>query len=135
MKALDFKQLFILATLLAAAAPAWTADAPKAATTTPAKGEIIKPQVDPANPLRPVGEDDPDVVKLNKAAVCTVRMTVKPDGTLGDFSLTASTGYDILDKACLKAFANGRLLPATQNGVPVPFTIEIPIHWMARAAN
>jgi outer membrane biosynthesis protein TonB len=94
-------------------------------------GQIIKtkPKLDPANPLKPAGENDPALLQLREDVVCKVKLTVGTDGVLGDFSVTQSSGIAEIDQLCLKAFVGGKLLPATENGVPVIAVLEIPVTW------
>jgi TonB family protein len=90
---------------------------------------IIKVRADPAHPVR-IGENYPEESKrLHEEGVCKVQLTVTAEGTIRDASLTKSRGYPRLDQACLVAFAHGGLLPATQNGIPMTTTLEIPITW------
>jgi TonB family protein len=88
-----------------------------------------KVRPDPAHPVR-LGENYPaESKRRHEEGVCKVKLTVTADGTVNDVTLTKSTGYSRLDQACLEAFVHGGLLPATQNGVPVTTTLEIPITW------
>ncbi len=90
-----------------------------------------KPRMDPASHLKPAGENDPVLSRLLGDVTCKVRMTVTIDGSLGEFTIIQSSGIPEIDQLCLRAFVGGRLLPATENGVPVSTTIEIPIIWHA----
>ena len=84
---------------------------------------------DPAHPVR-IGENYPKESKrLHEEGACKVKLTVTAEGAIRDISLTQSTGHPRLDQACLEAFAHGGLLPATQNGIPLTTTLEIPIIW------
>ena len=86
-------------------------------------------RVDPAHPPK-IGENYPPESRLlHEEGVCVVKIVVHADASIGEISLDRSTGYSRLDEACLKAFASGGLLPATENGVPVTATAEIPITW------
>ena len=91
-----------------------------------------KPRLDPASPLKPAGEHDPVLLRLRKDVVCKVKLTVNIDGSLGQFSIAQSSGIPEIDQLCLRAFIGGRLLPATENGVPVSTTMDIPITWNHR---
>jgi len=66
---------------------------------------------------------------LHEEGVCVVKITVHADRSISDIALTRSTGYPRLDEACLRAFASGGLLPATERGMPITSTVEIPITW------
>jgi protein TonB len=68
-------------------------------------------------------------IRNHEQGVCVVKMTVQVDGHIRDVSIARSTGYPRLDEACLKAWDNAQLLPATQNGVPVETTATIPVTW------
>jgi TonB family protein len=58
-----------------------------------------------------------------------VEVTVAADGWVKDAKILQGSGYPRLDKACLDAFAGGRFIPATENGVPVEKTISFPVVW------
>jgi protein TonB len=88
-----------------------------------------KPRLDPVRPLKPAGEHDPILSQLRGDAICKVKMTVNIDGSLESFSIVRSSGIPEIDQLCLNAFVGGRLLPATENGLPVSTTMEIPITW------
>jgi TonB family protein len=88
-----------------------------------------KVRVDPAHPPK-IDENYPDESRRSgEEGICKVKLTVYANGDVGDVSLTLSTGYPRLDEACLKAFLSGGLLPATEDGIPVSTTLEIPITW------
>jgi TonB family protein len=91
-----------------------------------------KPRLNPASPLKPAGEHDPMLSRLLREASCKVKLTVKADGSFDHFSIAQSSGIPEIDQLCLRAFVAGRLLPATENGVPISSTIEIPITWHPR---
>lgn len=42
----------------------------------------------------------------------------------GKFTITQSSGIPEIDQLSLRAFVGGRPLPATENGVPIPTTIQ-----------
>jgi TonB family protein len=88
-----------------------------------------KPRLDPASPLKPAGEHDLVLSRLLGDVMCKVKLTVNVDGSLDQFSIAQSSGIPEIDQLCLRAFVGGRLLPATENGVPVSTTIDIPITW------
>ena len=71
----------------------------------------------------------PESRRLHEQGLCIVKITVHADAGVSDISLTRSTGYPRLDEACLRAFAAGGLLPATEHGIPITSTVEIPITW------
>jgi TonB family protein len=94
-------------------------------------GAIAGPPVlDPNHPPRLGAEYyPPESTRLHEEGTCRVKLTVAADGTIHDIALTLSTGYPRLDDACVSAFVDGGLLPATVDGSPVDKTIEIPIIW------
>jgi TonB family protein len=95
---------------------------------TPSPGLSIKtaPRVDPNHPLR-IGEEYYPIEsrKRQEEGICVVRLQVDADGYIRATQLLSSTGFDRLNAACLAAFADGRLLPATIDGRPVAaWTLE-----------
>jgi TonB family protein len=86
--------------------------------------------LDPNHPPRLGPEYYPsDSVRLREEGTCWVKITVAADGAIHDIVLARSTGYPRLDDACLSAFADGRLIPATVDGTPVERAVVIPITW------
>ena len=88
------------------------------------------PRVDPKHPLK-IGEEwYPDASKrANEEGRCVVTVTVAADGRITSESLQASSGFQRLDDACLKAVHGLRMLPATEDGKPVEKTVSLPIAW------
>jgi TonB family protein len=89
-----------------------------------------RPRIDPKNPPR-IGQDHypAESVRLHEEGKCIVSVTVTAGGKIRNIKLTQSTGFPRLDRACLKAFSHGGLLPATADGKPIDSTTEIPIVW------
>jgi TonB family protein len=89
------------------------------------------PKIDPKNPPH-IGEAyyPTESVRLHEKGTCKVSVTVTADGKIQNIKLTESSGYPRLDKACLDAFADGGLLPATVDGKPIDMTVELPISWL-----
>jgi len=93
-------------------------------------------RVNPANPpLRLDVYYPAESRRLHEEGVCVVKITVNADASFGDMYLARSTGYPRLDEACLNAFHSGDFLPATEDGVPVTTTAEIPITWKLAAEH
>jgi TonB family protein len=92
----------------------------KATTST----GIQPPQViKSANPVFP------DAVKnLGYPARSTVHIIVKVDGTAGDPYIVQAAGLG-LDEEALRAVAQYRFKPATQNGKPVPVQLNIEVNF------
>jgi TonB family protein len=90
---------------------------------TPAK-------IDQEHPLR-IGEDFYPIEsrRLNEEGMCVVRVEVDIDGHIRATQLISSSGFERLDAACLAAFADGRLIPATVDGRPVASWAAIPVKW------
>src|ERR1700691_1998786 len=88
------------------------------------------PRMDPANPLKIGAPYYPrESLHAKEQGRCIVSVTVAADGSLKDASIQQSTGYPRLDKACLDAVAGGRLIPATEDGVPIEKQIPLPMVW------
>ena len=96
----------------------------------PSKQARTAPRMDPENPLK-VGAEyyPPESLRAREQGRCVVTVTVLSDGRLRDAELQQSTGYPRLDQACVEAFAGGRLIPATENGIPIDTTISLPVVW------
>jgi TonB family protein len=54
---------------------------------------------------------------------------VAADGRITAASLQASSGFPLLDDACLRAVRGQHMLPATQDGKPIESTVSLPIVW------
>ncbi len=110
-----------------------TAPAKPLAQGTPAqprtKVEIgIRP--DSKHPLKIGSEFYPDgSVRAGEQGRCTVKITVDIGGQVTHASLQSSTGFRRLDDACLNAVRGVRMLPATEDGMPVEKTTALPIVW------
>jgi TonB family protein len=88
------------------------------------------PRMDPEYPLKIGAAYYPlESRRAGEQGRCIVTVTVLSDGRLRDVELQQSTGYPRLDQACLEAFAGGRLIPATENGVPIDKSIPLPLVW------
>lgn len=87
-------------------------------------------KVDRAYPPR-VGEAyyPKDAKRRGEQGVCVVRVTVEADGTVTKTTLSKSSGYSSLDKACLRALNPGKMIPATEDGKPIKISQDFTIHW------
>ena len=52
---------------------------------------------------------------------------VKPDGTVGRYSVMRSTGHRLLDESGTKAVLDWKFQPALQNGKPILTCVQIPV--------
>jgi TonB family protein len=97
---------------------------------TQPKPAHTSPRMDPEHPLKIGAAYYPlESRRARERGRCIVTVTVLSDGRLRDVEIQQSTGYPRLDQACLEAFAGGRLIPATENGVPIDTTISLPVVW------
>jgi protein TonB len=88
------------------------------------------PRLDPAYPLKIGGRYyPPESLRAKEQGRCIVSVTVAADGWLKDASIQQSSGYARLDQACLDAVAGGRLIPATEDGVPIEKQVPLPLVW------
>ena len=71
----------------------------------------------------------PESKRLGEKGVCLVRVEIDADGVIRATQLISATGFGRLDSACLTAVMNQQLKPATAEGKPVFFWLEIPIFW------
>jgi protein TonB len=87
-------------------------------------------QMDPRHPLK-IGPDyyPAGAIRREQEGRCIVRVTVAADGKVVDSSLQSSSGFSLLDGACLSAVRGQRMLPATQDGKAVESTASVPIVW------
>jgi len=70
--------------------------------------------------------------QLREEGTCVVKVSVSSRGEIHDIVLRHSTGSRSLDQACLDAYKDGGLLPATRNGIAVDSSTELPILWRLR---
>lgn len=101
---------------------------PPAAVAGPSNRTPIK--MDPDHPLH-IGEEfyPAESRRLNEEGTCVVRVQVSVDGRIRAVQLIQSTGFDRLNSACLSAFVDGRLIPATVGGKVVSAWANVPIIW------
>jgi len=87
-------------------------------------------QMDPKHPLK-IGPDyyPAGAIRREQEGRCIVRVTVAADGKIIDSSLQSSSGFPLLDDACLTAVRGQRMVPATQDGKAVQSTASVPIVW------
>ena len=60
---------------------------------------------------------------------CVLRMTVATDGRILDAIIQTSTGFALLDRACLEGVRGQRMVPASVDGNPVQSSVSMPIVW------
>jgi TonB family protein len=58
-----------------------------------------------------------------------VRLHVDIDGYIRATQLLSSTGFERLNAACLASFTDGRMIPATEAGRPVPAWYNLRVNW------
>jgi protein TonB len=78
-----------------------------------------------------VGSDDYPLEsrRLHQEGDCAVRVYVEADGTPRNTVIGKSTGFDLLDQACLRAVSQAVFVPAKQNGVAMAASADINIRW------
>ncbi|MFQ5784308.1 MAG: energy transducer TonB [Alphaproteobacteria bacterium] len=54
---------------------------------------------------------------------------VRPDGTVENVQVVASSGYRLLDDSARDALRRWRFVPGIRNGIPVASTVRVPIHF------
>lgn len=105
-------------------------DATAGLPSTTSSPPITPIRMDPRHPLLVGAEHYPDsAVRLEQQGRCVVNLTVAADGRIIASSLKSSSGYEVLDAACLNAVRGQRMLPALQDGRPVQSQASIPIVW------
>jgi TonB family protein len=65
----------------------------------------------------------------HEEGLCRVRVNVDATGSITESAIDTSSGYPRLDEACLNAVVGQHVLPATEDGRPVPATAILPINW------
>jgi protein TonB len=100
--------------------------------TVPAHAGLAATSVrmDPRHPLK-IGPDyyPAGAIRREQEGRCIVQVTVAPDGKVIDSSLQSSSGFPLLDEACLTAVRGQRMVPATQDGKAIQSTASVPIVW------
>lgn len=87
-------------------------------------------RMDPRHPLKVGREHYPDdAVRREEQGRCIVNLTVAADGRVREATLKASSGFASLDRACIDAVRDQRMIPATTDGKPVESTVSMPIVW------
>lgn len=61
-----------------------------------------------------------------------VRLLISPDGLISTIRIQQSSGFDALDEAAIRAFADIRFKPYSENGVPYERQADIPIEFTLR---
>jgi TonB family protein len=91
------------------------------------------------DPLRPpkIGEQfyPRDSLRHHEQGKCVVRMEIGGNGDVLAEQLLISTGFPLLDSACVVAFLDGHFIPATLNGKPIVSWINIPTIWKIDSTN
>jgi protein TonB len=98
--------------------------------TPPAQVAATGARMDPKHPLH-IGPDYYPLgsIRGGQEGRCVVQVAVGADGRITSSSLQASTGFPLLDDACLSAVHGQHMLPATQNGKPIESNVSLPIVW------
>jgi len=89
---------------------------------------------DPQHPFK-VGEDyyPPGAVRLGQEGRCSVQLTIAAEGKITAATLASSTGFALLDEACLTAVRGQRMRPALRDGKPVESRAVVPIVWKLKS--
>jgi TonB family protein len=95
-----------------------------------APDQLAMPRIDPSHPPKMGAKYYPkESLRLHEEGRCIVRVQVDADGGVYAMQLLASTGYTRLDDACIAAWMNGHLFPATLGGKPVVRWAVLPMVW------
>jgi TonB family protein len=107
-------------------------DPPTIADPTPAQRmqAATGARMDPRHPLH-IGPDyyPSAAIRAGQEGRCIVQVSVAADGRIISSSLQATSGFPVLDAACLSAVRGQHMLPATQGGRPVESNASLPIVW------
>lgn len=74
----------------------------------------------------------PRAVELGQQGEALVRVRLDANGTAAEILLWRGSGFDLLDRAALKAVRGWHFLPAVRDGRPVPAWVEIPVRFHLR---
>ena len=73
--------------------------------------------------------------RRNQQGLVLVEARLDADGQLRELRLLRSSGVESLDRSAMDAVANWRFRPETQNGLPVPSRVHIPIEFALSASR
>ncbi|MDH4560393.1 energy transducer TonB [Pseudomonas sp. BN411] len=73
--------------------------------------------------------------RRNQQGLVLVEARLDADGHLRELRLLRSSGVESLDRSAMDAVANWRFRPETQNGLPVPSRVHIPIEFALSASR
>ncbi len=91
---------------------------------------ITAVRMDPRHPLQIGREYYPDgAVRADQEGRCVLKMTVAADGRVREAAIQTSTGFALLDQACIDAVRGQRMIPATVDGKAVESSVSMPIVW------
>jgi protein TonB len=106
---------------------------PEAARPGPVATEAdvrIQPRQDPDHPIgRPTYP--PQSIRLDESGVVVLNICIDATGRLTDVGLRSSSGYQRLDRAAISHLRKPsmRLLPGTENGMPVPMCTDLRVRF------
>jgi TonB family protein len=75
----------------------------------------------------------PESRRLGQEGDCSVHVYVEADGTPRNTAVRKSTGFALLDQACIAAVNQAVFVPAKENGVAVAAWTDINIRWRLSA--
>lgn len=103
-------------------------DATPTAATGPVS-DVVLPSSD-AGHLRNRAPNYPSLSRrLREEGIVLLEILVRADGSVGEIKLKESSGFKRLDDAALKAVANWKFMPATQNGTAIDYWYEQPLEF------
>lgn len=93
-------------------------------------------RMDPRHPLH-IGPDYyPDgAIRRGQEGRCVVQVAIGADGRIISSALQTSSGFPLLDDACLSAVRGQHMLPATLNGKAIESNASLPIVWQLAGAR
>ncbi|MES1146866.1 MAG: energy transducer TonB [Solimonas sp.] len=92
---------------------------------------IVKPRQDPKHPFGNIDDYYPAAAKRGdgQEGLVVISVTIGVDGRSSDVKVVTSSGFPLLDEAAVKFGSTVRMLPATKNGAPFPYTVNLPIRF------
>ena len=86
------------------------------------KAKLVKPKI--KNRIKP--KYPPLYNEQQLIALVVIEVNVSKDGKVTSAKLLKKSKYDLFNQEALKAARNQKFAPATKDGVPIPFRIQLP---------
>ena len=98
-------------------------------STQPAAAAPVRSQASPLYQSNPKPIYPPLARRRGWQGVVRISVLVLADGSPQHIQLQQSSGYQLLDKAALKAVQKWHFIPATKDGIPTVGEVIVPVHF------